>query len=229
MIFYPSPSKMANLESSLQYIAENQEKMTSAQVLRYKLSAKATTLERAAESELRLLHSALLTFTELVEKHIAALSLEQECGGLPESSMVREEAILDKLGLPWKKVGENTLEVTVPMTQPQDNWVQCDECDSWHKIESLEDVPEKWFCSDINKACRAPKESERFWPATRAKRVAKYYGAGRLSHYEALSYLAERKGISIKGLCNMHPYDYVPHHSRHHVNLPNDLRGTWGR
>jgi hypothetical protein len=235
---------MANIESSLQYIAENQEKMTSAQVLRYKLSAKATTLETATESELRLLHSALLTFTELLEKQMATVSLKQEracdsdrctyscgeeCGSLPESSMVREEAILNKLGFVWEKVGENTLEVTLPISPPQDNWVQCDECDAWHKIESLEDVPEKWFCSDIKKTCKAPKESERFWPATRAKRVAKFYGAGHLSHYNALSYLAERKGITIKGLCNMHPYDYVPHYSRRLANLPNELHQTWGK
>ena len=143
--------------------------------------------------------------------------------------MVREEAILNKLGFAWEKVGENTLEVTLPISLPQDNWVQCDECDAWSKIESLEDVPEKWFCSDINKACKAPKESERFWPASRAKRVAKFYGARRLSHYEALSYLAARKGITIKGLCNMHPYDYVPHYSRYQCLLPGDLRLTWGK
>lgn len=242
---------MANLESSLQYIAENQDKMTSAQVLRYKLLVKATTLETATESELRLLHSTLLTFTELVEEQIAekappklsespkrertcdsdrcAYSCGEECGVLPESSMVREEAILNKLGFAWEKVGENSLEVTLPISPPQDNWVQCDECDTWRKIKSVEDLPEKWFCSDINMACKAPKESERFWPASRAKRVAKFYGAPRLSHYEALSYLAERKGIVIKGLCNMHPYDYVPHYSRYQCLLPGDLLSTWGK
>ena len=113
-----------------------------------------------------------------------------ECGILPESSTGQAEAAAEPAPL-------------------QDNWVQCNECDSWHKIESLEDLPDQWFCEDIGKICRPSRAAEAFWPASRAKRIAKHYGAGRLSHYNALKYLAERKDISVEELYKISPQEYV--------------------
>ena len=99
--------------------------------------------------------------------------------------------------------------------EQQDNWVQCDKCDTWHKAETLEGLPEEFFCKNLGKACRAPKEAEKFWVASRATRVARYYMAWerqdytRINHYRALEFLAARKGITIAELCNMSPYDYM--------------------
>ncbi len=110
--------------------------------------------------------------------------------------------------------------------QPLDNWVQCDKCDTWHKAETLDDLPEEFFCEDLGKACRAPKEAEKFWVASRAKRLARYYKAwdGQsytgINHYTALEFLAARKGITIAELCNMSPYDYMGPSCNRHFRFP---------
>jgi len=171
-------------------------------------------LTAMTEKEMRSTHSRLLELAEIIEKKLAdgAASMPAlpespteeracdsdrctyrcgaECGILPESSTGQEEASAEPAPL-------------------QDNWVQCNECDSWHKIESLEDLPDQWFCEDIGKICRPSRAAEAFWPASRAKRIAKHYGAGHLSHYNALKYLAERKDMSVEELYKISHQDYV--------------------
>ena len=110
----------------------------------------------------------------------------------------------------------------LPLTtsEPKDNWVQCDECDTWQRVETLEDLPEKWYCEDKGKSCRPPKEAHLLWPASLAKRVIKYIMASngtpikKISHYEALKMLAERKDMTLSELFNTKPWDYLPHKSR---------------
>ena len=108
--------------------------------------------------------------------------------------------------------------------EEKDNWVQCDCCDSWRKVDSLEDLPDKWFCSDIKKACRAPREAENHWPATRAKYAVRFcdtgygyytryehktYEGNRVpSHMECLKILAERKKITLEELYRTRPENY---------------------
>ena len=110
--------------------------------------------------------------------------------------------------------------------QPLDTWVQCDKCDAWHKTETLDDLPEEFFCENLGKACRAPKEAEKFWVASLAKRLARYYKAwdGQsytgINHYTALEFLAARKGITIAELCNMSPYDYMGPSCNRHFRFP---------
>lgn len=103
-----------------------------------------------------------------------------------------------------------------------DNWVQCDCCDSWRKVETSEGLPEKWYCSDIKKACRAPSEAENHWPARRAKEAVKfcyrgtaygcesnpYKGNRAPSHMESLKILAERKNITLEELYKTRPENY---------------------
>ena len=175
-------------------------------------------LTAMTEKEMRSTHSRLLELAEIIEKKLAdgAASMPAlpespteeracdsdrctyrcgaECGILPESSTGQEEASAEPAPL-------------------QDNWVQCDDCDSWHKIESLEDLPDQWFCEDIGKICRPSRAAEAFWPASLAKRIAKQYGAGNLSHYNALKYLAERKDISVEELYKISPQDYVRYYN----------------
>jgi hypothetical protein len=104
-----------------------------------------------------------------------------------------------------------TVADTPEVLEAEDNWVQCDTCNTWHKIESTEGLPEKWSCAAIGKACRAPKFAERFWPATRAKRFAKHYFLNhkRSSHMKCLQLLAARKNLTVEQLCATHPKDYV--------------------
>jgi len=93
-----------------------------------------------------------------------------------------------------------------------DNWVQCDTCESWRKIESTEGLPEKWYCSNIEKLCRPPQEAENHWPATRAKRFAKHFlniKTRAPNHMKALSLLAEHKRITLKELYKMTPKEYI--------------------
>jgi hypothetical protein len=110
--------------------------------------------------------------------------------------------------------------------QQLDNWVQCDKCDTWHKVETLEGLREEFFCNNLGKACRAPKEAEKFWVASCAKRLARYYKAwdGQpytgINHYAALEFLAARKGITIAELCNISPYDYMGPSSKRHFRFP---------
>lgn len=105
-----------------------------------------------------------------------------------------------------------------------DNWVQCNCCDSWRKIDTSEDLPEKWYCSDIKKACRVPREAERSWPARRAKKAVQfcyrtyaysygyepkpYKGNRAPSHMECLRILAERKKITLEQLYKTSPDTY---------------------
>ena len=107
---------------------------------------------------------------------------------------------------------------------PLDNWVQCDCCDTWRKVASLENMTNEWFCSDIKKACRAPSEAENHWPATRAKYAVKFcdtgygyynryehktYEGNRVpSHMECLKILAERKKITLEELYRTRPENY---------------------
>ncbi len=175
-------------------------------------------LRAMTEKEMRSTHSRLLELAEIIEKKLAdgAASMPAlpesptgeracdsdrctyrcgaECGVLPESGTEQEEAAAEPAPL-------------------EDNWVQCDECDSWHKIESLEDLPDQWFCEDIGKICRPSRAAELFWPASLAKRIAKQYGAGNLSHYNALKYLAERKDISVEELYKISSHDYVRYYN----------------
>ena len=101
-----------------------------------------------------------------------------------------------------------------------EDWVQCDCCDSWRKVDSLEGLPDKWYCSDIKKACRVPREAEQFWPAKRAKNAVKFcyrgygyepkpYKGNRMpSHMECLKILAERKKTTLEQLYKTSPITY---------------------
>jgi hypothetical protein len=111
-----------------------------------------------------------------------------------------------------------------PAALPVDNWVQCDCCDTWRKVASLENITNEWFCSDIKKACRAPSEAENHWPATRAKYAVRFcdtgygyykgyehktYEGNRVpSHMECLKILAERKKITLEELYTTRPENY---------------------
>jgi len=93
-----------------------------------------------------------------------------------------------------------------------DNWVQCDTCESWHKIDTTDGLSEKWYCSNIGKLCRPPQEAENHWPATRAKRFAKHFlniKTRAPNHMKALSLLAEHKRITLKELYKMTPKEYI--------------------
>ena len=108
--------------------------------------------------------------------------------------------------------------------EEKDNWVQCDCCDSWRKVASLENITNEWYCSDIKKACRAPREAENHWPATRAKYAVRFcdtgygyytryehktYEGNRVpSHMECLKILAERKKITLEELYRTRPENY---------------------
>jgi len=108
--------------------------------------------------------------------------------------------------------------------EEKDNWVQCDCCDSWRKVASLENMTNEWYCSDIKKACRAPSEAENHWPATRAKYAVRFcdtgygyykgyehktYEGNRVpSHMECLKILSERKKITLEELYRTRPENY---------------------
>jgi hypothetical protein len=108
--------------------------------------------------------------------------------------------------------------------EEKDNWVQCDCCDSWRKVASLENITNEWYCSDIKKACRAPSEAENHWPATRAKYAVRFcdtgygyykgyehktYEGNRVpSHMKCLNILAERKKITLEELYRTRPENY---------------------
>jgi hypothetical protein len=199
-----------------------------------------------AEAELRELEvSVLFTYSKASKLDFSQISLLLEIvlyrveGSL--SSVPKE--VLEQITSQAKKLSqaldhqpeaeaeaEPTATTTTPLTQverlplttsePNDNWVQCDECDTWHRVETLEDLPEKWFCEDKGKSCRPPKEAHLLWPASLAKRVIKYIMATngtpikKISHYEALKMLAERKDMTLSELFNTKPWDYLPHKSR---------------
>jgi hypothetical protein len=104
----------------------------------------------------------------------------------------------------------NTLVTVEPVAT--DNWVQCDTCESWHKIDNTDGLSEKWHCSNIDKLCRPPQEAENHWPATRAKRFAKHFlniKTRAPNHMKALSLLAEHKRITLKELYKMTPKEYI--------------------
>ena len=108
--------------------------------------------------------------------------------------------------------------------EEKDNWVQCDCCDTWRKVASLENITNEWYCADIKKACRAPSEAENHWPATRAKYAVRFcdtgygyykgyehktYEGNRVpSHMECLKILAERKKITLEELYRTRPENY---------------------
>jgi hypothetical protein len=108
------------------------------------------------------------------------------------------------------------------------NWVQCDTCDTWRKVPSLENMTNEWHCSHIKKACRAPSEAENHWPATRAKYAVKfcywgsayrhlcerkpYQGNRAPSHMECLKILAERQKITLEELYKTRPETYFRGH-----------------
>jgi len=106
--------------------------------------------------------------------------------------------------------------------EEQDNWVQCDTCDTWRKVASLKNMTNGWNCSDIKKACRAPKQAENNWPAARAKNAVRFcywgsayrceskpYEGNRVpSHMECLKILAERKKITLEQLYKTRPEAY---------------------
>ena len=95
---------------------------------------------------------------------------------------------------------------TAIVEAPQDNWVQCDSCYKWHKIETTEGLPEKWSCSAINKICST---AERYWPAERSKRVVKHFRLSkRVNHMESIKLLAQRLRITPEDLYNMSPATY---------------------
>jgi hypothetical protein len=98
-----------------------------------------------------------------------------------------------------------------PDETPVDNWVQCDICDSWRKVETTEGLPNKWECSNIGKACRPPREAENYWSAIRAKRFTKYYSdyTRAPSHMKCLQFLAERKSITLEELYKTDPATYI--------------------
>ena len=92
-----------------------------------------------------------------------------------------------------------------------DNWAQCDTCDSWRKIESTEGLPDKWYCSNIGKACRPPREAENHWPATRAKRFVMHFSDYKRApnHMECLKFLAKRNSITLEQLYKTTPEYYL--------------------
>lgn len=108
--------------------------------------------------------------------------------------------------------------------EEKDNWVQCDCCDTWRKIETAKGLPDKWYCSDIKKACRVPREAENYWPARRAKKAVQFcyrtyaysygyepkpYKGNRVpSHMKCLKILAERKKIPLEQLYKTSPDAY---------------------
>ena len=95
--------------------------------------------------------------------------------------------------------------IQAPRVQEQDNWVQCDTCYKWHKIEAA-DLPEKWSCSAINKICQI---AERYWPAERTKRVVKHFKLSkRVNHIESIKLLAQRLRITPEELYKMSPTTY---------------------
>ena len=112
--------------------------------------------------------------------------------------------------------------------EEKDNWVQCDTCDTWRKVASLEHMTNEWHCSDIKKACRAPSQAEDNWPATRAKNAVRfcywgsayrnlcerkpYEGKRAPSHMECLKILAERKKITLEQLYKTRPENYFGDH-----------------
>ena len=114
-----------------------------------------------------------------------------------------------------EEIRQNVIQILaqVPIANPeQDNWVQCDTCNTWHKIESTEGLPDKWSCAAVGKACRAPKTAGRYWPFARAKHFVKHYYDGqhrRPSHMKCLELLASRKGLTVEELCNMNPANYI--------------------
>ena len=117
-----------------------------------------------------------------------------------------------------------TVVETVETVETLDNWVQCDTCDTWRKVPSLENMTNEWHCSHIKKACRAPSEAENHWPATRAKYAVKFcdtgygyykrsehktYEGNRVpSHMECLKILAERQKITLEQLYKTRPENY---------------------
>ena len=141
---------------------------------------------------------------------------------------VAETAIVDSQATVMESQQENCLQCdTCGVWEVQDNWVQCDTCNTWHKIKSTEGLPEKWYCSAIGKACRAPKSAERFWPATRAKRFAKHYYRDhkRPSHMKCLQLLAARKSLTVEQLCATDPIAYV---GKQNIYIYKQLTGNYG-
>jgi len=124
---------------------------------------------------------------------------------------------------------------SVPLTasEPKDNWVQCDECQTWHRVETLEDLPEQWFCANKGKSCRPPKEAHALWPASLAKRVIKYIMAWngtpikKISHYAALKMLAERKNMTLYELFKIKPWDYLPDKCRIYCRAGPQIKLGW--
>lgn len=98
-----------------------------------------------------------------------------------------------------------------PAETPVDNWVQCDTCDSWRKVDTTEGLPNKWECSRIGKACRPPREAENHWSAIRAKRFTKHYSdyTRAPSHMKCLQFLAKRKSITLEELYKTDPATYI--------------------
>ena len=96
--------------------------------------------------------------------------------------------------------------IQAPRVQEQDNWVQCDTCYKWHKIETTQGLPDAWSCSAINKICHS---AERYWPAERAKRVVKHFRLSkRVNHIESIKLLAQRLRITPEELYKMSPTTY---------------------
>lgn len=109
---------------------------------------------------------------------------------------------------------------------PQDNWVQCDTCYSWRKIETTEGLPEKWSCSAINKICQI---AERYWPAARTKRVVKYFGLSkRVNHMESIKLLAQRLRITPEHLYKMSPLTYFQRMNVGEWETRRFWSGLWG-
>ena len=197
---------------------------------------------KLAEAELRELEvSVLFTYSKASKLDFSQISLlleivlyrvEGSLSSVPKEVLEQITSQAKKLSqaLDHQPEAEPTPTTTTPLTQVErlplttseqkDNWVQCDECDTWHHVETLEDLPEKWFCEDKGKSCRPPKEAHLLWPASLAKRVIKYIMASngtpikKISHYEALKMLAERKDMTLSELFNTKPWDYLPHKSR---------------
>lgn len=195
-----------------------------------------------AEAELRELEvSVLFTYSKASKLDFSQISLlleivlyrvEGSLSSVPKDVLEQITSQAKKLSqaLDHQPEAEPTPTTTTPLTQverlplstsePKDNWVQCDECDTWHRVETLEDLPEKWYCEDKGKSCRPPKEANLLWPASLAKRVIKYIMASngtpikKISHYEALKMLAERKDMTLSELFNTKPWDYLPHKCR---------------
>ena len=138
---------------------------------------------------------------------------------LPPSPLLNSEYVMDNpenMSLPSLERVEN---------EEIDNWIQCDTCEKWHKVEITGTLPDKWYCADISKLCRPPQKAENNWPAKRAKRFVTHFSDYKRApnYMESLKFLAKRKGLTLEQLYKTTPQEYVgDRHTCHGI-----MYGNW--